>query len=341
MRSITFKEILLQLKADLIGKDSHRGITLTYAWMANQFGHFSLGFIPTLLVHILIVKYTHWNHPTMVAALLTGGGWLLFELYNFLGPLLLRDSGKTFHFQPDWKNIAFDTFTDLCFFWLGTSSAALYLSPNIQLVFIPIGLGFLLIFFGRHWFLTKMYLQAAQYPFHFRLSQWNGTLCEDDNRTIRQFLDDNKAGTHLFIYGSRGSGKTSLSIGVATELSIRHNVCLYTTAMKLFCMFFENEEQSFVGIKNPWTWRDTSLLIVDDINPGLPAISDLVTAEEFLKIVDTFLDCNDVNRSIIRNKRMIWVLGNENPGSDQLNWPGMLEKINVSKEDILSIRLSD
>ncbi len=53
MKFITTKLIFSQQKADLIGKDSHRGITLTYAWLANQFGHISLGFISTLILFVL------------------------------------------------------------------------------------------------------------------------------------------------------------------------------------------------------------------------------------------------------------------------------------------------
>ena len=34
-KKIPFKRILQQLKADLIGQDSYRGVTLTYAWLAN------------------------------------------------------------------------------------------------------------------------------------------------------------------------------------------------------------------------------------------------------------------------------------------------------------------
>lgn len=47
MVSISIKDIRNQLKADLIGKDSYRGVTLTYSWLANQFGHFSLGYAYT------------------------------------------------------------------------------------------------------------------------------------------------------------------------------------------------------------------------------------------------------------------------------------------------------
>ncbi len=50
MKAISSKHVLKQLKDDLIGKDSYRGVTLTYTWLANQFGHFSLGFIPTCFI---------------------------------------------------------------------------------------------------------------------------------------------------------------------------------------------------------------------------------------------------------------------------------------------------
>jgi len=345
MGAIGFQDVFRQLKADLIGKDSHRGITLTYAWMANQFGHFSLGFIPTLFVHLLITKSSSLTHPVIWATVIVCMSWLVFELCNFLAPLLLRKklskNKVPFHFQPDWKNIAFDTFTDLCFFWLGAFVAALYLSMEFYFIIGSIALSVLALFFCHHWYRTKMYLQAAQYPFQFRLSQWMGEINEDDIKTIRQFLDNGKPGTHLFVYGSKRSGKTSLSIGIGTELSIRHNVCLYTTAMKLYCMFFESEEQQFTGTKIPWNWRDTSLLIIDDINPGQPIMKDIVSAEEFLNIVDTFLDRNDTNRTLIRSKQVIWVLGNENREAAHLNWQGMLEKIDVEKKDILCIRLSE
>jgi hypothetical protein len=46
------KEIFLQLYKDLIGKDSHRGVTITYSWLANQFGHFAIGYILTLIIFV-------------------------------------------------------------------------------------------------------------------------------------------------------------------------------------------------------------------------------------------------------------------------------------------------
>jgi len=58
MSIITSQDILRKLKADLIGKDSYRGIMFTYALLANQLGHFALGFIPTLLAFSVLRRFT-------------------------------------------------------------------------------------------------------------------------------------------------------------------------------------------------------------------------------------------------------------------------------------------
>ena len=118
--SISTKRILQQLKADLIGKDSHRGVTLTYAWLANQFGHISLGFIPSFLLHFF------FNLAALKAVLYVSLFWFLFELYNFLGPLLSKRGSNSdmlfmpkkdkYIFKPKWIIIVFDTLEDLCFF---------------------------------------------------------------------------------------------------------------------------------------------------------------------------------------------------------------------------------
>ena len=79
---ITFKTIRAQIKYDLIGKDSQRGITLTYGWLANQFGHFALGFIPTILFYFLYThKFPQYN-PFIWAPLSTIILWTIFEAYN-------------------------------------------------------------------------------------------------------------------------------------------------------------------------------------------------------------------------------------------------------------------
>ncbi|HWB24984.1 MAG TPA: AAA family ATPase [Chitinophagaceae bacterium] len=343
-KNIPARAVLKQLKADLIGKDSYRGITLTYAWLANQFGHFSLGFIPTFVLY-RIFTYNHaFHNPARWAVLFITANWLLFETYNFLGPLLLkkRTTSKIFYlpkqhyvFEPAWWNVGYDTLTDLGFFWLGALCAGLLCHFNTSFLWLIILFAVLLVKPTRYWFITKMYLQTAEYPFQFRLSQWDVELIDDSHKkTIQAFVDNENTGKHLLLFGSEGCGKTSLSIGIATEMSIRHKTCVYTTGTKLYSMFCEGRRRRK---KNDclWDWCSASLIVIDDINSG-GDVEDTITAGKFLD----FVDRHDDNRDILKEANVIWVLGNYQAGHHAVHgWRAMLEDIGVAEENIWEINL--
>jgi hypothetical protein len=344
-KNITGKDIFQQLKEDLIGKDSHRGVTFTYSWLANQFGHFSLGFIFTLILHAILRRQTHPHEPASRASWYVAGFWFLFELYNFLGPLLSNrvsrskrlfiPGRKKYVFQPDWWNIGFDTATDVGFFWFGAFSARLYADPVSEKWLIILGMFLILLIPGRYWYVTKMYLQAAGYPFQCRISQWTFAIGEEDKRTVENFLTPSPARQHLLIFGEMGNGKTGLGVGIGTEYSIHHKTCFYVTGMKLYSMFPDRTARPFTNVKNLWTWRQASLLVIDDINPG-GQIDDLITPKLFLDL----LDANPHNRNTLINKDVIWVLGNED--SDKLQgekWVDMVQAIGVARKNIYTIHL--
>ncbi|RIV19471.1 ATP-binding protein [Fibrisoma montanum] len=340
---ITGRDVLRQLKADLIGKDSHRGVTFTYSWLANQLGHYTLGFIPTLFLYAILRSCTDLEKPATWAALGIAGLWFGFEIYNFLGPLLSKRVSRAkrlfvpgrskYVFQPDWLNIAYDTATDVGFFWLGAYSAYLYVTPSACAVYLWLFL--LLLVPCRHWYITKMYLQAAQYPFQCRLSQWAFPISEADRQTVLSFLNAKRSHKHLLIFGGRGNGKTSLGIGIATERSIRHDTCFYTTGMKLYSMFPERNSKSLHHNKPLWTWRQASLLVIDDINPG-GLIEDLITPVQFLQL----LRANPNNLKTLADKDVIWILGQDDQHTVvNQKWADMLHEIGVDKKDIHSVRL--
>ena len=345
--SITRRDILRQLKADLIGKDSYRGVTLTYTWLANQFGHISLGFIPTFILFIFLSRYYGNDIASFRASVIISITWLIFETFNFLGPLLSTMSlkkrisldalQKQYIFQPAWGNVAFDTITDIGFFWLGAFFSSSLCSSSVTPAFISLIIASLLIYPAYYWYPTKMYLQIPQYPFQFRLSQWEmDHIGEEDKNNIQKFLNNHHHGMHLLIFGSKNSGKTSISVGIATELSIKHNPCFYITAMKLFSMFFDADERP----SSLWNWRSSSVLVIDDINAGYPIKQDLISPEHFLKLIDTYSTQNEVNRNAIKNTNTIWVLGSRETGEDLSGkWHRMLENIGVPKINILSVNL--
>ena len=345
-KTISLKRILKQLKDDLIGKDSHRGITLTYAWLANQFGHISLGFIPTfLVVHFLKLD-------VIKAALYVSLAWLVFEAYNFLGPLLSKkesDSDVVFipkksryTFKPKWGNVAFDTFTDVCFFTFGAFLFSL-LSTNgtskIAIIILII-LAIYLLYAIRYWFVTKMYQFYARFPFQFRLSQWDFNIKENYKAKVENFLKlDKNAGNHLLIYGAFGTGKTSLGVGILNELSIKNNSCLYVNAIKMFNNFFEKDDE--LKSYEIWNWKTADFLMIDDINPSEPIEDELISPEKLLNFIDRLKPVNNKNRNILKDKNIIWVLGSKQhlDKTNKDKWKQMLLEIGIAENKISTINL--
>jgi len=340
---LSAKDVFAQIKADLIGKDSYRGVTLTYTWLANQFGHFSLGFIPSFILYLILSNFHTNSNAIERATWYIWGFWIAFETYNFLGPLLLKShsqskllyvKGNSYTFQPAWGNILFDTLTDLSFFGLGAMSLGILCGGGELYQIACIILIALLLYPSWYWYLTKMYLQLPQYPYQLRLAQWDFPMDDAGKKRVADFLHPANSNLHLFVFGEENSGKTSLSVGLATELSIKHNAGVYTTAMKLSSDFFYPAGKAGAA-PTLWTWRDASVLIIDDINPGKPITSDMVSAESFLSFIDTY-SCNPENRKILVTKKIIWVLGDADRKED---WRRMLLSIGVAENNIAEIYL--
>ena len=350
MKTISLRDMLRQVKRDLIGKDSYRGVTLTYTWLANQFGHFSLGFIPTYFIYFFLKPHYNLSSASVYAALIISTGWLLFETYNFLGPLLLerkqgannavaRNTRAEYSFTPPWANIAFDTITDISFFWTGAFSSSLLLYYSDIKLIILLLLVCLLAYPSYYWYLTKMYIQQAIYPYQFRLSQWDKSISYQNKIRICQFLENPNRGNHLLVFGAKHSGPDSLCIGIGTERAIKHQSCSYITAMKLFGLLNEDYES---GDDNHtlWNWRSSSVLIIDDIHPANPGEDEIITPHQFLRFITNSEHCNE-NLKAIKEKDVVWVMGA--PGTEKTlsNWQGLFETIGVQKEKITSINLME
>jgi hypothetical protein len=347
MRIISAKKVWAQIKFDLIGKDSYRGVSLTYSWLANQFGHFSLAFITTFALYHVLLHFTCVTKPAFWAGICIAVAWFIFECFNFLGPLLFKKSkhaskntSGNYTFKPDWKNISYDTATDVVFFGIGAFSMSLSLASNNTILYLLLVLILIALYPIRDWYLIKMYQQAAGYPFQFRLSQWNNTIDTTQKQAIIDFINTNESGKHLLIFGANNAGKTSLSVAIANERSIKHNSCSYTTAIKLISLFYEpNINTDAPKSLDLWAWRNASLLIIDDVNPGVNINNVLIQPSTFL----TFLNnqpFGNANIKTMKNSSVIWVLGNSHyDTSISTNWMNMLIHIGVAQQNITCINL--
>ncbi len=106
--------------------------------------------------------------------------------------------------------------------------------------------------------------------------------------------------------------------------------------MKLFSLFFEPASSD--GL---WDWREASLLVIDDINPGFALKDELVTPDLFLH----FLSQNgmaEANKKAIREKNIIWILGmdDETQKIKHHKWQAMLIEMGISSSKIFSVNLS-
>lgn len=330
-----------ELQYDLIGKDSQRGITLSYGWLANQCGHCMLGFIPTHLVYLLLVKVFHVKGASWKAALIIAGLWTLFEIYNVVKPLK-KQKAEGALFEPDWKNIIHDTLTDLGFFTLGALLAGLLLGFNWYLLVGLLMVVYVLIAPSKHWYLTKMFQQAAEYPFQFRLSQWKLDMEEDDRKTILEFLRKPKGGYHLLIAGAYKTGKTSLAVAIANEWSIQHRTVKYATAMKLFSWMTEADLEEPTVPSSLWNWRSADCLVIDDINTGLPHSGELISPAVFMKHLQEG-DYTTQNLEALRQLNTVWVLGDIASVSVQTLqscWRQMILTMDIPADKIMQINLT-
>lgn len=332
-KGVSFQDVTGVLHADLIGKDSHRGITLTYGWMANQVGHFALGFIPTSALVII------FGHDPLNAFIYVGLFWLLFEIYNALSPLYKKEYKGNGSFRPQWGNLTFDTFTDLCFFWLGGYVYYLFNDIGATQGLILVGLLLYLAFSTRYWFLTKLFQQNAFLPYQFRLSQWDGEISSRNKERVKWFLSNGQTPQHFIVYGGKGKGKTRLMVGVANELAIRHFRSTYTTLAKWVSLLQESDDELSRSRISLWKWTDSSFLLIDDINPGSPTEANKYSSADVAAFVCR--QHEERNKRALANMSVAWVVGSNREGDSVEQWKDLLRSFGLHDEQIHVLDLNE
>lgn len=332
---IKLKHVIAQLKYDLIGKDSQRGVTLTYSWMANQFGHFGLGFIPTALIY-LSWEYNRSQGLVMRPFFYVIGFWTLFETYNYIKGLVKSTANSAF--RPAWKNVLSDTVLDVMFFGFGAASAGYAFTHTNTFLYLMLIFGAIVLLPTPYWFKVKMYQQEARFPFQFRISQWSKTISDANKKVVEDFVGFKGEGKHLLIFGPNGSGKTTLSVGMANEKSIERKKVLYITSLELYSAFtlIDPDRDKRGSI---WEWRDADFLIIDDVNPELVPPVELVQPADFFRFLKEGHSLGQLNIDALKKINTIWVLGYDNPSRDMLNkWEVALRNEGIT--DVTSVFLN-
>ena len=130
-----------------------------------------------------------------------------------------------------------------------------------------------------------MRFQQAQLPYLFRLAEFpNKNLSRPEIESVEDFLWKKVGGstpTHLVIFGTLGTGKTTLATGIGTEAALNNKRVRYLTFDKLQDMVEANWEPNPPRGTQVWFWRTSELMIVDDVFGLQPRKSGEFETETF------------------------------------------------------------
>lgn len=339
------RRVLTSVMHDLYGtKDVQDAVTASYVWMADQLGHISLGLLPTLLGGwIWKLVWTCWIDPhhtmdprwqlvgCLVAAAAVFAYWIKKERQDFVDTR--KRAGGRFDFNAG--DIAWNIKTALLYFGVGGLLGVLsFLSPLVFAVafFVLLWPALRVAFW---WLRRKVAFQQAVLPYLYRLASFTGEIeageiqCVKDVSSVKDTqtslwrvlltrdliaLNDPTC-RHLLISGPLRSGKTSLAVGIGTEFAFSLGIGRFLSAAKLMQLATAPagsttpEQMEYDDGRILWPWKGCDLIIVDDVDNGLPTAAADMSAMRARQL-ESVIDGSQAPLAWLGKRRSVWVLGN-------------------------------
>jgi hypothetical protein len=247
--------VIKQAYKDGFGKDVQETPTVSYVWMADQFGHFTLGFAITFVFSWIAVWLWYGTRPQpewlMVACAAANMAiWVAKEIRDYFRE---QENFTRAHTPPqglgqfpfNGKEIIWNVITALFYILTGAAVAgAVGFGPQwgvvtLIVVLIPA------VLLGGWWLRRKITFQQAGLPYLYRLANFPNPVVPavgqegDAVRVILDFIEPGKvaqtpgAPRHLILTGPLGTGKSSLAAGIGTEFAFRMGIGRYISLVKL------------------------------------------------------------------------------------------------------------
>lgn len=364
---VTASQLFKQALEDIQGKEVQNGYTLTYVWMANQLGHFTIGFAGTLLlvwgVQVLLAPCLGCSVSPFLATRETGGGlsdvrlqgavcgWVIVVAVGHVLLWCAKEWWDYLRARNDAHGSAFD-FKGIDVF-LDAATAVGFIAIGIVVAFCSLlawSLGLLAFVAGvlvalvpAHYWLSRKYcFQRAKIPYVFRLADFGGTFDPGlkgppGAAVVDAFLHDptkpRPRPRHLLIFGEAHTGRTELSTGILTEHCFDVKKGRYLTWTK----FVENasmppdqqeEEQS-------WPWQHSDIVVLDDVVSSVDGLALEAPADVAQQLAG--LGQSTIDK--LKDRQLVWVLG---PADEKVRkeWRDALKgQFGDSDDDYCEVRL--
>jgi hypothetical protein len=337
----TVSEVGAQAYRDLFGKDVQETPTVSYVWMADQLGHFGLGFQITFLLRWIAEALGYLSGwAVFLVAIGNLSIWVVKEWFDYLREVRKAKTASSI-FPFNAKEIRWNIVTALFFIAAGVIVAAISrrnpLDPIIALGVLLVPALWVIVW----WLRRKITFQQAGLPYLYRLTNFPNKIADDEAEAQRlaTFIIDlaNPAsasgqGKHLVIAGPLGSGTSSLAAGVGTEFAFAMGIGRYTTLVKLLESSVMNEGKSlgqpeFQDGRILWPWQFAELLIIDDLpevgsitariasltdRRGAPIEASRAVAGDSLNQLEPALEQARLDRAFLTGlgcRRSVWVIG--------------------------------
>lgn len=316
-----------RLPPDIFGSDVFVDYQGTYVWQANQVGHVFIGFAATSLLTwaaAALFGATVWPAALWIAIAIVA----LYGVKEWIDLKIAEHQAQGL-FAYDTRELWEDMAADAGFVALGAATAAAaFYAPDLGLAAgLAAVAAFLVV--RRRFLPAKASLDRACLPYVFRLANFPRTdgVHAHNARRIEAFLAGRPVAGFspppaVLIQGYRGTGKSTLGVGIASEAAVgidpATGACgraLYFTAFQLLeppapgdlgdAEVILRRKPRALGSGDAWSAREADVLVIDDVDSDNPLVLG-DTPERLLETLETrrrdILD-------LVRSKRTVWITG--------------------------------